>query len=412
MPEAKFVLKEPNSKDSTLIYLFYNFNYKRLKYSTGEKVHPKFWNDENQRVRINKQFPLSQQINTRLDDIKSAVDIIYKDFINNKIIPTPDKLREKLDLEIKQHITKLSNGQTDLFNFIENHIKDSKHLKKPNTLKNYTSTFNHLKEYCKQYKTTLGFQDITLDFYNSFSTYLIKTQGLSNNTVGKYFKTLKSFLNEATDRGINKTFDYKKKKFKVLTEDVDKVYLSVAELDKIYKLKLKDKPHLDRVRDLFIIGCYTGLRFSDFSEIKSENIVDGNKIKIRTTKTNELVFIPMHPKIKAILKKYKNKLPEAISNQKTNDYIKDIVEEAKINNLIETSVTKGGTLTKTVTPKYDLVSTHTARRSFATNAFLNGIPSISIMKITGHRTEKSFLTYIRVTAEQNADKLLDHAFFK
>lgn len=412
MPEAKFVLKEPNSKDTTLIYLFYNFNYKRLKYSTGEKVHPKYWNEENQRVRINKHFPLSYQINTRLDDIKSAIDIIYKDFINNKIIPTPDKLRDKLDLEVKQHVVKLSNGQTDLFNFIESHIESSKSLKKPNTLKNYTSTFNHLKGYCNEYKTSLGFQDITLDFYTSFSTYLIKNQGLSNNTIGKYFKTLKSFLNEATDRGLNKTFDYKKKKFKVLTEDVDKVYLTIQELDKIYKLKLKDRPHLDRIRDLFIIGCYTGLRFSDFSEIKPENIVDGNKIKIRTIKTNELVFIPLHPKIKAILKKYKNKLPEPISNQKTNVYLKDIIEEAKIKDLVETSVTKAGVLTKTTTEKYNLISTHTARRSFATNAFLNGIPSISIMKITGHRTEKSFLTYIRVTAEQNADKLLNHPFFK
>lgn len=412
MPSAKFVLKEPNSKGDTLIYLFYNFNYQRFKYSTGEKVPPKFWNSGDQRVRETKQFPLYPQINTRLDDIEQTIDKAYRDMVNRKIKPTPERLKRELDASVNQHIVTKTDDQTDLFSFISLFIEESKHLKRPNTLKNYNSTFNHLKEYCAEKKIDLTFADITLDFYNSFSAYLIKDKELSNNTVGKYFKTLKAFLNEATDRDLNTTFDYKKKKFKVLTEDVDKVYLNQSELDILYSLDLTAHPHLDRVRDLFMIGCYTGLRFSDFSMIKPENIVNGNKIKMRTTKTNELVYIPIHPKVKSILSKYKNHLPESISNQKTNKYLKEIGQLCKLNTLTQKTVTKAGSLTTTTTEKFNLISTHTARRSFATNAYLAGIPSISIMKITGHKTEKAFLSYIRVTAEQNADNLLNHKFFK
>ena len=168
---------------------------------------------------------------------------------------------------------------------------------------------------------------------------------------------------------------------------------------------------MERVRDLFILGCYTGLRFSDFTQIVKENILEGNKIKIRTQKTNELVVIPVHPFVKEILEKYDGNIPAPISNQKMNEFLKKVGEEAEIKEMIMSSITRGGIMERNTTEKYNLITTHTARRSFATNLYLADVPAITIMKITGHKTDKSFLRYIRISQEENANKLLNHPFF-
>jgi len=177
-------------------------------------------------------------------------------------------------------------------------------------------------------------------------------------------------------------------------------------------LDLKNDKQLEGVRDLFIIGCFTGLRFSDLSELKKENIIDGNKIKIKTNKANEIVIIPLHRYVREIIRKYNGEIPKALSNPKMNLNLKHLGTLAKINDLAEVSITKGGKLVKNTVKKSSLICTHTARRSFATNLYLKGIPSITIMKITGHQTEKSFLRYISISQEENANKLLDHPFFK
>jgi integrase len=164
---------------------------------------------------------------------------------------------------------------------------------------------------------------------------------------------------------------------------------------------------------LFVIGCYTGLRFSDLATLNEKNIIDkGTKIKILTQKTGELVIIPLHTYILEILKRYNGKIPQVISNQKMNDHLKAIGKEAKIKEKTTLHYTQGGIKKSETLPKHELITVHTARRSFATNAFLNEIPSISIMKITGHRTERAFMKYIKISQEENANKLINHTFFK
>jgi len=168
---------------------------------------------------------------------------------------------------------------------------------------------------------------------------------------------------------------------------------------------------LEQVRDLFVFGCFVGLRFSDYSDIKPDNIVlidNEYFIKVTTKKTSELVIIPCNPIVLEIFEKYKsspNKLPKSFSNQKFNDYIKDALEEAKF---IET----GRLSTNPTLPLYKCVSSHTARRSFATNYYLQGFPTIDLMKITGHKTEKAFLKYIRVSKLDSAKRLSAHMKIK
>ncbi len=212
------------------------------------------------------------------------------------------------------------------------------------TIKAYKTSVVHLEAYGSSKNRKTDYEDINLEFYNNYISFLAETQKLSHNSIGKEIKNIKVFLNEATERGLNTNMDFKKKKFKKLSEETDKVYLNQQEIDKIYSLDLKEIPHLDRARDIFIMGSCTGLRYSDFSQVKEENIIDGNKLKIRTNKTNELVVIPMHRYVREVMCKYKNDLPRIISNQKMNDYIQKIAEKAELSENIESSITKAGKL--------------------------------------------------------------------
>jgi integrase len=438
MAQHRFILKSPNSDKETQVYLHFYFNYfevdkngkkkyKRLTYYTGEKIHPKFWNQEKGRARETKKFKQYSEFNASLKAVEDAVYNLYRKLKNDGIQPTPELLNQKL----REHFGKVNKpGKAPekenftLFEFIDKYIQESESNKSKTTLSVYNTTYDYLKRY-QEYKNLnkLNFEDITLDFYYDFTDFLrtqltyekdgkIYKKKLSENTIGKYIKTLKTFLNEASERGYNKYSNYKSKRFKVSQEDTEQVYLTEDELMKIYDLDLSENKKLDRVRDLFIIAAYTALRFSDINQVKSENIIkNGTQLKIRTHKTGEPVVIPLHWTVKEIFEKHNHNVPDTISNQKMNQYIKDICRMAEINQSINKRIKKGGMTVNQKFEKYQLVSTHTARRSGATNMYLAGIPTISIMKITGHKTEKAFLRYIRISPEENADKLMNHEFF-
>jgi len=216
-------------------------------------------------------------------------------------------------------------------------------------------------------------------------------------------KNLKVFMSEAIDLKYTKNMEFKHKKFSMTEVDVDAVSLSEKEIIDLYNCKFENK-RLEQVKDLFIFGCCTGLRFSNYSTVEKENIVniDGDLfIKIIPTKTDDLVIIPCSPIVLDIFKKYEsnyNTLPKALSNQKFNEYIK---EACCLAGLTE----KGRLSTLAKTELYNFITSHTARRSFATNLYLDGYPIIEIMKITGHKTEKSFLKYIKVSKLDAAKRL-------
>ena len=286
--------------------------------------------------------------------------------------------------------------------------------KKDASLQVYRALLNHLKNFSELKRYKLTFDTINLDFYDLFKNYLFNKK-LLNNTVGKHIKNLKTFLNIATEKGINENLVYKSKHFKAIEEDVEHIYLTDEELELLRVCDLQHKPYLDRVRDLFLIGCHTGVRFSDFTQLKEENLFQkGNRFefKVITQKTNEKVVIPVKLVVKNILDKYNGIIPRAISNQKMNTYLKELGEIAGIDKKTIIKRTSGKKIIETILPKYKLIYTHTARRSFATNAFLNNVPTISIMKITGHRTEKAFMKYIKVSQERNAEQLSNHPFFQ
>lgn len=404
MATVNFYLKEPNCKKETPIYLAFSVGEKRFKFYTQKKILPKLWDSENQRPK--NSFTGSPELKSYLKSLEGDTNKIYTRFQTLNQPFTLEQIKRKLNEELER---KPTNSPLSFFQFAESYIESVKNLRAPLTITAYKNTLRHLKEFQKKFpQRKIEFDTIHLDFYNDFTEYLMKEKMFSVNTIGKQIKNLKVFLHEATERGLNTKLDFKSKRFKVISEDSENIYLTEEEILELYKLDLTKNKKLEKVRDLFIVGCYTGLRFSDFSQIKPENIKDGF-ISVRTQKTDEPVMIPIHWTVEAMMKKYKkdfaNSLPPANSNQKMNEYLKELGRLAGLNEKILTTMSKGGKRVTTTSKKFELVTTHTARRSFATNLFLQGFPSISLMKITGHKTEKAFLTYIKISPEENANKL-------
>jgi integrase len=417
MATTTFVLKEPNSKEETPIFLLFRYKDQRVKLSTEEKIIPKFWDKKACRAKETRQFPEFNEFNSKLDDISQRAKNIFRRYENdNKTLPSSQELKSLLNREFNKEPLK----SKDFFSFIEKFIGESKNkvndktgrLFSDCTINIYKNAYRLLKEFAELKRKRIDFDTIDLDFYYDFSEFLSKHYGFALNTIGKQIKTIKTFLNEATERGLNKNIAYKSRRFKVVKEDTDSIYLTEKEIGELYSIDLSKNTKLDRIRDLFIVGCWTGLRFSDFSNI-NPNSIKSDFLEIHTQKTGETVVIPIHQTVKQIMIKYDgktpNSLPPVISNSKMNKYLKELGPlVSSLHNSASLSITKGGKTLLFSKPKFQLLTTHTARRSFATNLHLDGVPSYTIMKITGHRTEKAFLRYIKITPQESAKILQLH----
>lgn len=430
MANVSFYLKN-EKKPSSLIFARFSFNYfeidenggkifKQLKQSTGEKINPLFWDKKKQRARETKEFPQFPEFNTRLNNIENVIKDVYRKMLNDKEVITPESLKRKItEYMIKENMTVEPQKQQNKFTvFIKNIIDETKRgertkeggVKYKNTsIISYNNTLNNLLEYEKKIKKTLKFSDITINFYSSYTNFL-NDKNLAVNTIGGNIKNIKMFMQIATDRGLNDLMDFKKRSFKKVEEESQTIYLNTNELQKIYELDLSNNKRLESVRDIFIIGCYTGLRFSDLKQLGKEHFYD-DVIKIETKKTENAVIIPLYSVVREICNKYGYNLPRVISNQKMNEYIKELGKLAEIDETIILTETRGGMKSQKNIPKYELITVHTARRSYATNMYKEGFPIIAIRMITGHKTERAFLKYIKIDKEENAKMMLQHPYF-
>jgi len=281
----------------------------------------------------------------------------------------------------------------------------------PGTIKSYKSAFKILKEF-NDNMYSLSYTRIDLDFYSDFIEFMNK-KGFAKNYISNNIKILKTIMNYAWGKKFHNNIIYKSKAFSKLNEEVQAIFLSEEELEKIENLKLEGR--MDNVRDLFLIGAHTGLRVSDFNRLTSKNIKnnDGFRyIEIKSKKTNTLVAIPLKTKVLQILKKRNGNLPYKMPEQNINTLLKELGKKAEIEEKIEIAKTVGGKLTTSIYKKHQLITTHTARRSFCTNAYLAGMPTFDIMAISGHKIEKSFYKYIKASNLERLKKIAEHPFFK
>ncbi|HTE25364.1 tyrosine-type recombinase/integrase [Flavitalea sp.] len=425
MPRVNFYLKRPDGDPArSLVYLQFKYHGNKLVYSFGQKIDPKNWNSKAQRVKSNKLTTVDGQY--ALNDLLEALArACLKGYTNELVkgIPTKECLKSYLDQVLHQNEQAAKPDLMSLFDrFISGEIKNKGKDKSRNTLQNYSTVKGHIIKFATFQKAPVTFDSIGIDFLYRFTSFLKKdlrkekgfrdndlpsTKGLKQNTIAKDITVIKTVMGEAVDLGYTTNMQFKHKKFTSPEEPADAVYLTEKEVLKLYRHDLTENKKLEQVRDLFVVGCFTGLRYSDYSNIQPENIVDTDGdlfIKMITQKTKELVIIPCNPVVLSIFDRYEcnaNRLPAAISSQKFNDYIKVAARTA---GLLE----KGRLSTDPSKELWENISSHTARRSFATNLYLEGFPSHELMKITGHRTESSFKKYIKVTKIETAKRLSDH----
>ncbi|MGV8136464.1 MAG: tyrosine-type recombinase/integrase [Mangrovibacterium sp.] len=272
----------------------------------------------------------------------------------------------------------------------------------------YWNLAKKIAGYEKYRGTTLMTDSLTYQTFEDFIFYLRELFPYRNESIVKFAASLKTVINAAQRDGYKVVFgfvDYRLKK-----EEPVAVYLTIDEIERVFYLK-KLSPGASVVRDRFIIGCCTGLRYSDFSVLSIDNIHDNN-ILVKTKKTGAKVVIPVHWMIREIINHHGGIMPEIMtSRQNFNKTIKRLCRLAKINSLVLIERTEGHRVVKKKLKKYELVVSHTARRSFATNMKMAGVETAKIMLFTGHKTEDAFFRYIRIGKKENADELASHPFF-
>lgn len=453
MFNAKFVLRSSvdAEKSTSIQFLFYH-DKQRFKYSLGPKmvIAPELWNKQTMR-------PISTKLRDCNDDktiqsrhkrliqkwkhedpnIQHSLDNIHNRIENlisqtTKFFGYQEQKQKKVDFDDLKEFLNDSYGnvkktpkkptQENLNDFINRYIKEIQNgtrtylthrdeIKRygTGTIKVYRLWQNQWNDFQKTKKRVYRFDDITIDFYKEYTTHFAQKK-YTTNSIGKQVKVLKAIMRAAQEEGLHNNSQYALKAFKTLHNTTTEIYLTEQELTTMYNLKLKGKPHQELARDVFLVGCYTALRYSDYSRIEPKHI-KGNFLHITTQKTRKKVIIPIRPELKKILKKYKNKLPKTYE-QKVNKYIKEVGKTAEISDLVHVEKVKGGLTIMKEVPKYEMIKTHTARRTAATLMYKAGIPIVDIMKITGHTTEKNLLNYIRLTEEETAKRLSMNSYFK
>nr|DAK56639.1 MAG TPA: Integrase [Bacteriophage sp.] len=432
--QIHFLLTNRNKpKSSIRMHVFHRGQEYRL--SVGESVLTKYWNFDKNRCKLVREYTEAGFINKRLDEYEN----IIKEIINKYGIVTPTQAQVKADFTKYKDQTNINAGgisqveqQQYFVPFILEYIKDCD--RKRNTIKHYHTTINKLLEYEHQYRMRLRFFDIDIVFYNSFKKWILsQTIGNSDkhytkNYVGSLFKDIKAFMRRARSMGLHDFKGFEDEAFSVDKEETDAIYLTMEEILKIYNLNITeelllsngyDNRHynlsraiqsLREERDRFLIGCFTALRHSDYSRIDSLNFKD-DIISIWTQKKDKKVYIPVHYLLREILQRRNNELPKPISDQKHNKHIKELGRLAGIDEDVILSKTRGENRQAEVRKKYEFITTHTARRSGASNMYLAGIDVKFIQDLLGHSKVEQTLKYIKVAAEDNARRLQSHSYF-
>ncbi len=390
----------------------------RIRCKTGLYGFRDYWSDKKQTHSVKLVNPLFRaeviEVNGKLATLKARIEAQAADTPTNEI--SRDWLAAIIEdvLHPVKAEKEQQSGPKTLIQAVRDFIDAA-----PTTIRHKgrpicAARLNHYKQVLKNLQG-MGADGVTIEaadkfFYDSFVRYMYR-EGYKQNTIATRVKCIKSVINSLPMAERVGCEFVEPKKCAAVMEDIDNIALNEKELQALAALDLADNPHLDRVRDQFLLLAWTGCRYSDLGKLSRKYIMgdDGdNYFSLEQQKTGAKVVIPILPPIVPILEKYDYQPPRPISNQRFNDYIKEVAQLADLDDEVVTTHTQQdkGEFTpgrvETRRPKWQAITAHTARRSFATNMYKRGFPTLAIMAITGHKTEKSFLTYIKVSEAENA----------
>lgn len=404
-----FNLKEPKSENETLILFscYFKEESKKFVYSTGEKINPTNWDFENKFIftagKNKSKFSesIKKQLN-RYSDLFLETESLYKR-INEPF--TSKILKNALDVEFK----KVVKGKNVFFDAYEEFMLEKQNGKEWSaaTVKRYTNIKNILKKFETAKKYKLTFSNINDFFHREFTGYCMDDLKHINNTYSRNLGLFKTFMFWARKKKYtyNDAFIEFKKVERVIT---NQIALTIEDLNKLMKHEF-ESIKLEKVRDVFVFSCVTGMRFGELSLITKSNVTDDCIIlKEDKDETKEAREIPLTSISRYILLKYDYKLP-LIANQKQNDYIKDVFQELEYNHKVQKVTTKGKENIKEDIFFYDRISTHTARRTFITMMKRQGKSDKLIASITGHNDMKTLNQYYQIS-EPEKKEAMDEVF--
>lgn len=364
----------------TAIIIHYRCHDGKLKYYTGESSEP-------------------GKLTKKADMMVKFIQATAADHRIASIDLSTDMLREKLDLEFRP---KKATGLIKRMEAVIDKMKSGEILTpaKKKYAAGSIKAFRHTVRLLSSFRP--GISGVTLKTYNEFITWCHGIK-YSTNYIGSQIKNWKTLGKAAGTNPI-----YSDKGFKKIQEETFDIYLDEKELKKLQDHKCTDREAL--ARDWFILDCYTGLRVSDLTLLTKQNLKSGF-ITIANEKTGAKVVIPVHPQVKKILTKYKG-FPPKISDIEINRMIKVVARKAGIKDRVLYTITKGGKREDEYLEKWQMISTHTARRSFITNLLKRGVNETLVMKLTGIKSHMTLQRYNKLSSEEAAMIMKNNSFFK
>ena len=434
MPVKYYLDKRPNKEGEVPIRISAVVNGTRVLSTTGFSIKASFWDDKARRVKPHKTNS-KQQSSAKINSYLSGVESTVLEFENTyKSRPTLERLKEvinsyKLDDDSEGESTSDISRRPSVMTYFAEFCRDERITSQwtSGTMQIWRAFEKHLKSVVK----ARSFDFFNNDGINAFVRYLRVKAKMQENSVQKHYLNLRWFLNWAirNDYASEEEIGKVQPKFKLVSKPV--IFLTKEELLKLYNYKIpangtKVKLHtyegeeyekivhdataLAKTKDMFCFCAFTSLRYSDMANLK-RNDITGDTLYITTQKTNDRIPINLNSFAREILKKYQNDrfpggtaLP-VISNQKMNDYLKDLCELCEFNEPITRVTFRAGQREEEIRPKYELIGTHAGRRTFICFALASGIPPQVVMKWTGHSDYKAMKPYIEITEQTKAEQM-------
>lgn len=413
---------ESRKKDGVLITenvpirMRVNFASKRIEFTTGYRIDANKWDTDKQRVKngcSNKLKQSASEINTSLLEYYTEIQSIFKRFEVEDVMPTPEQIKKAFNALHKpvseEPKPKKEALPCDFFQVFDDFVEDCGRQNNwtDSTFEKFAAVKNHLTNF----REGLTFEFFDERGLNDYVGYLRDVKEMRNTTIGKQLSFLKWFLRWAFKKGVHQNNAYDNYKPKLKSTQKKIIFLTWDELNRLREFKIpSNKQALERVRDVFLFQCFTGLRYSDVFNLRRSDI-KGDHIEVTTVKTSDSLIIELNNHSKAILDKYKDvafendKVLPVITNQKMNDYLKELAEMAGIDEPVRQTYYKGNERIDEVTPKYALLGTHAGRRTFICNALVLGIPPQVVMKWTGHSDYKAMKPYIDIADDIKANAM-------
>ena len=394
----------------------------RIKLFTGYKTKVVDWDFKKGFVKTYPGKSTNVLISRRLKETELTIYDYLDQYRYGKPRLTFIELEEKLNQLIdnprtsfnKNKKSGVGRGEGTFLNFADYFIKDSeagvrlsptKKKLKPSTINSFKTTRKKMSAFFNSKGWDLKIWELTQEHIDMISDHLILDLEWSMNTHAKFMMDLLQIFKYAVKLKKLPPAILTELKFDTSREETDAIYITMDQIMEMYAITKFDLPEQEVVRDMFVIGCFTGMRFSDYS-VLDPSAIRNNRLSFIQVKTGAKVTIPIHPIVNEILQKYNYVLPPVPRNNEFNAIIKTVGEKMPSLHVPFTKqITYKRELVEIEKMKYEFLMTHTARRSFCSNEYIRGTDPMIIMSISGHKSYKSFMRYIKVSGDQFADKM-------